>query len=249
MIGAIGAGVNLVTGIVKGIIAKKAHDDYANKLGKIEMKMPGAIGQAEAIRTDMAYGDMPGFSTMMGDVDAGTAGTMTQAKQMATSPAALMDALIQSSTAGEQQKRGLGTQNAMFKNQNQNLLARFYSTIKSPAEQKIIQFDIDKEIAINKEQMEGTKELMGGIEGGIGSAFSAFGSGKQLGFMSDRNEMMKQYWQTGGGMDGSMTGGMDGSKWANPNGVPNIFSGVSTGITNPGMPNLYPKTSGFGGWG
>ena len=207
MIGAIGAGVNLLTGVVKGIIAKKAHDKYAKRLGEIEMKMPDAIGQAEAVRTDMAYGDMPGFDTMMGDVDAGVAGTMTKAKRLATSPAALMDALIESSTAGEGQKRDLGVQNAMFQNQNQNALARFYSTIKSPAEQKIIQFDIDKEIAINKEQMEGTKELMGGIEGGIGSAFSAFGAGKQLSFMEDRNEMMKRYWMMGG----TNTGGSGGS--------------------------------------
>jgi len=198
MIGAIGAGLNLVTGIAKGIIAKKAHDKYAKTLDGIKMEMPNAVLQAEGIKSDLAYGDMPGFDTMMGEVDSGTASMMTKAKQVATSPAALMDALISSSTAGEQQKRQLGVQNAQSQMQNQDSLADFFSRVKAPAEARIDQFEIDKEIAIAKEGMQGTQELMGGIEGGIGSAFSAFGQGKQLELMGDRNKLMQEYWNGGG---------------------------------------------------
>jgi hypothetical protein len=147
MIGAIMGAANLATGIAKGIVAKSAHNKYAKQLESMEMKMPDAVSQAEGVRTDLAYGDMPGFADMMAGVDSNTASTMTQAKQVATSPAALMDALVQSSTAGEQGKRELGVQNAQAQQTNQASLARFFESVKSPAEQRIIQFDIDKKIA------------------------------------------------------------------------------------------------------
>ena len=234
MIGAIMGAANLATGIAKGIVAKSAHNKYAKQLESMEMKMPDAVSQAEGVRTDLAYGDMPGFADMMAGVDSNTASTMTQAKQVATSPAALMDALVQSSTAGEQGKRELGVQNAQAQQTNQASLARFFESVKSPAEQRIIQFDIDKKIASNKERMQGTADLMGGVEGGIGSAFSSFGQGEQLDFMSDRNDAMKSYWGTGGGQAGQ------GGAMSNPN--------INNNLTQ--VPSVYGQMSGgFGGYG
>jgi len=197
-LGIAGAGINLVTGIVKGITAKKAHEKYAKELSGLSMEMPSAISEVEGIRSDLAYADMPGYADMMAGVDSGTATTMTGAKKVATSPSALMDALISSSTAGEAGKRELGIKNAMFQREGQSDLARFLSTVKAPAEQRINQFEIDKQIGVAKENMMGSKALMEGIEGGIGSAFGAFGSGVKLDDMQKRTQGLLDYWGNGG---------------------------------------------------
>jgi len=187
-------GISAAAGLAKGIVGMIAHNKYAKQLEEMKMKMPGAIGQAEGVYSDLAYGNMPGYDTMLGNVDSGVASTMTQVKRVATSPSALIDALIQSETSGEVQKRDIETKNALYGAQQQSQLGRFLSTVKSPAQQRIIQFDIDKKIAAAKERMQGVNELMQGVSGGIGSAFSTFGQENKLGFMQDQNEMMKKYW-------------------------------------------------------
>lgn len=207
MIGAIGAGVNLAMGVVKGLVAKGAHKRYAKQLGELEMEMPDAVLQAEGIYGDLAGKGMAGYETLMGGVDTDIASTMTGVKKAASSPTQLINALIETNVAGGQGKRDLGIKNEMAKTSSSKDLARFYSAVKAPAEQRIQQFDIDKQIAIAKEDMMGTKALMEGIEGGIGSAFSAFGAGKKMEFMGDRNEMMKEYWLKQGGDQGGDQGG------------------------------------------
>lgn len=201
MVGAIGAGLGIVTGIAKGIMGKNAHNNYADDLAGVSMTMPKAILEAEGVKKDLAYGNMPGLSDMLGGADAGTASMMTKAKRVATSPGALIDALVESSTEAEASKRDTMMKNAIFKTQNKDNLANFLAGVKAPAEQAIEEFDVNKKISIMKERMLGDKTLMDGIEGGIGGALSAFGTGSMVDASIAKTNAMKGYWGNVG--DGS----------------------------------------------
>jgi len=225
MFGAIGAALNLATGLAKGIAGKVAHNKYAKELGEVNMEMPSSILEAESIKKSMANRGLAGYDTMLGDIDSGVSTTMNKAKEISSNPNSLMNALIQSSTEAERQKRGLGVQNAQTLDANKNSLAQFLSTVKSPAEQRINQFEIDKKIAQAKEKMQGTAELFGGIESGVGNALSGFGSGKMLDMKGDELAMKQKYWD-------SLMSGNDSSGF----GVPKI--GMTQGF-NPGpLPRL-----------
>lgn len=191
----LGAGLNFVTGIAKGIMAKSAHNKYANNLSGLEMEMPSAVKEAEGILKSNANANMAGYADMLAGVDSGTAKTMTQAKDISSSPTALMDALIKSTTAGQQTKTQLGIQNAQYRNAQDERLASFLSSVKAPAEQRINQFDIDKKLAVARERMVADKALMEGIEGGIGSALSGFGAGAQVDYTMAKTKDLERFWE------------------------------------------------------
>lgn len=193
----IGAGLGLIGGIISGIIGNRAHQKYANALENVNMAMPEALGQAQSLYNRMAYQQMPGYETMLQGVDANTANTMTMAQQVANSPAALLDALIQSSTAGENQKRNIGIENANYQTQMAQNLARFLGTTKAGYQNEINQFNVDKQISALKERMLGTQELMQGITGGLGSAFSNWGAGQQANFQQQRANALMNYFNGG----------------------------------------------------
>jgi len=189
----IGAGLGLLGGIISGIIGNRAHQKYANALENVNMDMPEALGQAQTLYNRMAYQQMPGYETMLQGVDANTANTMTQAKDITNSPAALLDALIQSSTAGDNQKREIGIDNANYQTQMAQALARFLGVTKAGYENEVNQFNVDKQISALKERMLGTKELMQGITGGLGSAFANWGAGQQDYFQQQKAKALMAY--------------------------------------------------------
>ncbi len=195
----IGAGLGLLGGVISGIVANRAHRKYADALSGINMQMPVGVGQAESLYSNLANQNLPGYETMLQGIDAGTASTMTRAKQLATSPAALMQALIQSSVAGDQQKNQLGIQNADYRTRMSDNLARFLGNTKAGYENQINQFNVDKQISALKEKMIGTQQLMQGITGGLGSAFSNFGARQQAGFQQQRTDALSNYFSNAGG--------------------------------------------------
>lgn len=199
----IGAGLGLLGGVISGIIAKRAHDKYANALSGVNMEMPTGVGQAESVYNNLANQNLPGYNTMLQGIDAGTATTMTRAKELATSPAALMQALIESSVAGEQQKNQLGIQNADYRTRMSAALARFLGGTKAGYENQVNQFNVDKRISALKEKMIGDQQLMQGISGGLGSAFSNFGAGQEMSFEQKRTDALANYFNNAG------TGGLN----------------------------------------
>jgi len=194
-LGIIGAALNLVTGIAKGVAGKVAHNKYAKQLADLEMKMPSTLAESESIRKNLANRGLAGYETMMGDVDSGVSTTMNQAREISSNPNSLMNALIKSSTEAERQKRTLGIQDAEVRDKNLSSLERFLSAVKAPAEARVNQFDLDKKIAMAREKMLGTAGLMGGIESGVGNALSAYGSGANVDTKAAELAAKTEYWK------------------------------------------------------
>lgn len=197
MIGALGMGstaVNLISGLINGIVGNKAHKDYANSLSDVSINMPTSIDEAQAIYTDKAGRGLAGKNTIIQDLLASESNSVSQAKTVADSPSALLNAIVKLNGNTQAGIRNLGIKDSQAKDANSELLARFLSTVKAPAETRINQFEADKKIAIAKEKMAGTKELLNGIEGGIGSALSGYGETAKLDYLNTKNDALKKYW-------------------------------------------------------
>lgn len=189
MIGAISAGVNVLTGIAKGLIARGAHKRFAKTLGGLKMELPSGISEGEAILQDQAGRGLAGKEIIAGNIEAGTASNIDALREASTSPTALLDAITKSNTVQTTALANLDVTDAQTKDRNSTMLASFLGTVKAPAEARVNQFEIDKKIAIAKEQMMATKELLGGVESGIGAGFASFGKGLELSALMKENKI------------------------------------------------------------
>jgi len=199
----VGAGVGLLGGILQGISAKKAHEKYANELMKVNLGMPGAVGQAEGIYNRQANQNMPGYLDMLTGIQSGIGSGMVQAEQASSSPTAILNTLAQLTTSGQQQANRLGVQNANYRTQQLGALANFLGSTKAGYQNEINQFNVDKQISAMKEKMLGSQALMKGITGGLGAAFSNFGAGEKLGFQQQQTNALSNMFgggNSGGGM-------------------------------------------------
>lgn len=210
MFGLISAGLNLATGIAKGIVAKNAREQYIESLKKANMTMPESIKVADLMMGDMAGRGLAGYDTLQSNVESSGAEAFTQGKKVATSPAALMDLITKVDTNRSKSMMELGVQDAMTRDKNYNAYASFLSRVKAPAEQRLQQFKIDKRLAIAREKMLATKELMEGISGGLGSGLTSLGQGAELSAAKKEGDTLSQFWNNSGGGDmggGDMGGG------------------------------------------
>jgi len=192
-LGPIGAGVGLLGGILSGIFGKRAHNKYADELMKVNLPMPTAVGQSESLYNTLANQNMPGYLNMLTGIQSGIGSGLTQAENVSSSPDAILNTLAQLTTAGQQQANRLGIQNANYRTQGLSNLARFLGTVKAGYQNEINNFNVNKQISAMKERMLGSQELMKGITGGIGAAFSNFGAGEQLGFQNQQANALSNY--------------------------------------------------------
>lgn len=192
-LGPIGAGAGLLGGIISGIIGNRAHKKYADQLENVNLDMPTGVGQAESIYNTLANQNMPGYENLLTGIQSGIGSGVTQAENISSSPDAIINALAQLTTSGQQQANQLGVQNANYRTQGLSNLARFLGGTKAGYQNEINQFDVNKKISAMKERMLGSQELMQGITGGLGSAFANFGAGEKLNFQNQQANSLSNY--------------------------------------------------------
>jgi len=206
LLGPIGAGVGLLGGVLGGIFGHRAHNKYADQLMGVNLAMPTAAGQSESLYNTLANQNMPGYLNMLTGIQSGIGSGVTQAENVSSSPDAILNTLAQLTTAGQQQANQLGVQNANYRTQGLSNLARFLGSTKAGYENEINQFDVNKQISAMKERMLGSQELMKGITGGLGSAFSNFGAGEQVKFQSQQANALSNYFGNAGNYGGGNSG-------------------------------------------
>ena len=148
--------------IVNGYIARREHEKYAKLLEKQKMTVPGSIYDAENIYRSLASDGLPGKETMQANIEGYLPEVVNASKEVVDSPSALMDALTKASTNVNNNLRNLEVSDANAKVQNQGLLANFLSSVKSPIEMNIENFEIQKSLAAARERMLGKRELVQG---------------------------------------------------------------------------------------
>ena len=191
------SGTSLLTGILNGIFGERAHEKYAQALNDTHLHMAGGIKEAESIYQNMANNGLPGKDLILQDLLGQEQNGIAQAKTVAESPSALLEAITRMNGNTQNAINSLDVKDAETRNANTNALARFLSLVEAPAENRIDQFEANKKISIAKEHMLGTKDLLGGIENGIGSALSTYGSMKKLDYLNSQNDALKKYWGIG----------------------------------------------------
>ena len=192
MLGAM-EGASLITGLMKGVLGKVASNQFIRETSHLQASVPSAVTQAGAIMGQQANMGLSSVDLIKGNMMSANATNFGKAKKVATTPTQLMAALMSSNEASLQGERDVDVQDAMMRNQNQQRYASWLSTIKAPAEQRVEDFDINKALGIARERMQGTANLMGGIEGGVGSAISAAGLNKQVGYLDDQNALLQSF--------------------------------------------------------
>lgn len=211
--------IPLAFNLISGVVSKSSHDKYAKELEEQKMEMPESMKGAEEILKHTAGTGLPGAESMKEEVMANLAQTIQSGREIGT-PSAMLGLLNQSSAKASQQLRQINIQDEDAKLRGKMALANFFMSAKAPMEWRMKQFDIEKNLAVQKEKMAGTSELLGGISQGIGGMFGVMGQEKENEFLEEYLGILKGYYGTGGAESGQQTG---------------VQSGASTPISNQGV--------------
>lgn len=175
--------------MISGIEAAKKHGEYANLLMDQNLTMPDAVKQAESIMQNAANQGLPGYEKYMSDIESLVPSTIGVAKNVVDNPSQLLDAVMKSQATASSQIGKLGLADADAKLQNEVAYANFLSSVKSPIERAMEEFDINKQLSAKRETMVGSQEMWKGISGFGGVmdnvsqiAMSMKGGGGQGGF-------------------------------------------------------------------
>jgi len=187
-----------LVGVGGGLLAKKAHNKFADYLDKQEVKMPGAMDTAEGIFQANASQGLPGKETIEDDIQSQIARTLGLGKEVADSPSALLDLLAKSNESATGSIRQLGVQDASAKLHNRAMLGDFLSRAKAPMELNIANQNMELGIASQRERMMGTQELLQGITNGLGGITTGFANHEMQKNMKDQIAKMDEWFGLGG---------------------------------------------------
>jgi hypothetical protein len=176
-----------------GMLAQRSHNKYADFLDEQKVKMPDAIGSAEAEFRGMASKGLPGKETIADDIQSQIARTMGLGKQVAESPSQLLDLLSKSHEGASSGIRELGVQDATAKDRNRHMLADFLARAKAPMEMNVANQNLNLKVSAEKERMMGTSELLQGITGGMTGFMTGASNQMVSDHLKSQNEILNNF--------------------------------------------------------
>lgn len=204
----VGAGLGLVGGVASGIVANKAHKDYAKTLKGLSMTIPEGVLDAEAILNNLSTQGLVGYDSMREKELSSLSTSISAYKDIVDNPSAL----LQATQTAEQNVRGklneLAINDAIAKATNMKQLADFQSQIKGGYQSKIEDFENQKSMAIAQEKMLGIKELMSGITSGLSLGATTFSGMENLASQNSLSEALAKFY--GGGQQADANSGTFG---------------------------------------
>ena len=199
-------------GIAQGLAALFGHRKMAKTIQEQEKTIPESLLRAETILEDLAVQGLPGLDNMRAELEAELPTSINQLKELAVSPSGTLGAAANMQTSINKGLRGLLVEDADRKTANRSALANFLTFPMAQAENRVEDFNVQKNIMAQEEKMAGVSELFEGIGGGISGAISAFGQGKTTELLA--SDTFKKYLENsaagygaGGGQPQSILGG------------------------------------------
>jgi hypothetical protein len=172
------AGVQSATGwssLANSFISNAMHKKYADLLMQQKLTIPRSLYEAESIQRNQATQGLPGYDNMRQGLFDSLAEVTNKANETGQS-SSVLKTLADSYSNVENTLNSLQITNADAKMKNQLALMGFLSSVKSPYEQRIQEFEISKRLAAEQERMQGKKDLMEGATSLVTNESGAVGS-------------------------------------------------------------------------
>jgi len=187
----VAAGLSTGAGIAQGLAALFGHRKMAKTIQEQEKTIPESLLRAQTILEDLAVQGLPGLDNMRAELEAELPTSINQLKELAVSPSGMLGAAANMQTSINKGLRGLLIEDANRKTANRSALANFLSFPMAQAENRVEDFNVQKNIMAQEEKMAGVSELFEGIGGGISGGISAFGQGKMTELLA--SDTFKKY--------------------------------------------------------
>ena len=186
MLGAlIGGGVSALTGIISGAVAKKQHNKYADILNKQTFEIPESVGTANDIMANLSTQGIVGMDRIAEKTRSSLPSSVSAYKDIVDNPMALLGATQTAEQNVNDKLAEFYIGDAAAKAENMRKYAGFQSDVVAGWEGKKDEFEREKALAIQREKMAGTKELLQGVTGGLQTGFSTFAGLQQNKYMGD----------------------------------------------------------------
>lgn len=181
-----------------GIASYFLKKEYADKLEGHKIGMPEGVAEAESVHSALAKEGLPGAEGMKSEADQVSANTLSQAKEMADSPSALMGTLAKSQAINQDAVRKINTQDAMAKIQNRQGLAQFLGRVKAPTQLNVDKYNSEIDIAADNQRLGAWGDLFQGTSNAAASYITGKGGQAQMDYLNEKTNYLKKFWDTGG---------------------------------------------------
>lgn len=161
--------------------------------------MPSGITEAEMLYKQLANVGLPGAEKIKENIFAAAAGNLSEARRTTGNMTDYLEILNRAYTGAEDRAGGVDIQDATAKANNTAALAQFLSGVKAPAEQNIQDFNIQKNLDIQREKMVGTNNIFQTLESGVGAGIENYFKEMYLNNQKDTLDAMRASWGTGNG--------------------------------------------------
>jgi hypothetical protein len=199
----IAAIIAAIPAIVQGISAMSQRRKYADAVSGIKYDKPEALTAAESILTKNASQGLPGYEKMQGDILGSMPQTLENLKEVANNPASILGGLNDAQSTVTNSLSNLAVKDAMQKLANNEQLATFLSTVKTGFETDQQKYMNDVKLSALREKMQGSADMMSGINSGVASGISAYGNFSALEYQKNRYNAWDDFIQNGSKTFGS----------------------------------------------
>lgn len=186
--------VPIAISAVSSLIQNNQRKQYQETLAKQQMTMPSGISEAEAIYKQLANVGLPGAEKIKENIFAAAAGNLSEARRTTGNMTDYLELLNRAYTGAEDRAEKVDVQDATAKANNSAMLANFLAGVKAPVEQGIENFDIQKNLDIQREKMIGTNNIFQTLESGIGMGIENYGKALYQEYQNDYLDALKQSW-------------------------------------------------------
>lgn len=180
--------------MIEGLFSNDAAGDTAAKIERQKLTVPPEMLKAVALAREQAYSNMPGYDTYKENIDELLPKVAGQAKEVSSSPSAVIG--LMSKALGETNKayQDLAIKNVGYHtsalNQYQDMLTR-----KSGMDLAVQQGNVNTNKEAIYQEAQGTKDLMSGINQGIGTGLNTYAMMKELGYDEEMSKWMHEYFK------------------------------------------------------
>lgn len=184
----------LAIDLIGGIFGKKGSDKLAGDIRNQKITMPEEAIRAEELARMTSFMGMPGYETYKENINQMLPKTLSQVKELATSPSSIIDLAAKGLSASNDAYNQLAVKDTEARVGN---IRSYQNVLQNKAGMALgIQNENNQiQLAGDYQEAQGTKDLMGSINQGVGNSISLYGDMEKNKYLKDQNAALSEFFK------------------------------------------------------
>lgn len=183
-----------ILGAVEGMFNKGSSDKLAGQIRDTSNTMPAETSAAAASAAEQANAGLPGREYYQEQIDSMIPKTLSQAKEMAQTPSSIIDLAANALTRSNDAYNKLAVSDAEARVGN---IRNYQNVLQNKGQMALGIQDRNNQIQLagDYQEAQGTKDLMGSINQGVGNSISLYGDMEKNKYLKEQNAALMEFFK------------------------------------------------------